>query len=236
MKPEDIKIQRREVFNPSAVSLREIEGKDGIIEGVAIVTNVETVLYEGSDWREIEVIDPSCITPEFLAQQDIKLNLLHERNSTIARTPNSLRVESREDCLHFEADAPDCDLGKRAQALIANGTYTGCSFEFYAKDYAVSERQGADGKTEYLIRHTAFEKITALTIAMDPQYESTSVKAREIYLAEHPEAHRETEAEEAERLANDQARAEAEAKAKREQEIRDRQIAQIRRETELLYN
>jgi phage head maturation protease len=164
--------------------MREGEGSN-IIEGVAIVTNKETVLYEGSDWREIEVIDPSCINEAFIREQDITLNLLHDRSSSIARTPQSLRVESREDGLHFEADVPDCDLGKRAQALIANGTYTGCSFEFWPKDYTTSERRGADGKTEYVIRHTAFKKIDALTIAMKPAYSQTSVGLREAMEDDH---------------------------------------------------
>ena len=223
METKEIKLQKREVFNPSAVSLREEEGKAGIIEGVAIVTNKETVLWEGHDYREVEVIDPSCLNAEFLAQQDIKLNLLHDRDASIARTPNSLRIESREDGLHFEADIPDCDLGKRAKALIDNGTYKGCSFEFYAKDYEVSERTAADGKTEYVIRHKAFEKITALTIAMDPAYEQTSVKAREIFQAEHPDNH---EAEE-------DAKREAEAKAAREAEnMKQREMDAQRRRSQ----
>ena len=174
---KDITLEKREVFTPEGVKMREGEGN--IIEGVAIVTNKETVLYEGKDWREIEVIDPSCINEAFIREQDITLNLLHDRSSSIARTPQSLRVESREDGLHFEADVPDCDLGKRAQALIANGTYTGCSFEFWPKDYTTTERRGADGKTEYVIRHTAFKKIDALTIAMKPAYDQTSVGLRE---------------------------------------------------------
>ena len=136
-----------------------------------------------------------------------------------------IRIDAREDGLHFEADVPECDLGQRARALIGNGTYTGCSFEFYAKDYSVSERTAADGKTEYLIRHTAFEKITALTIAMDPAYEQTSVKAREIYQAEHQPVEPTAEEREA------QAKA---AAAKREQVIRDAEIARIHREMELL--
>jgi phage head maturation protease len=182
---EKLKLQEREVFTPDAVSLREQQDGNGIIDGVAVVTNKEVVLDECADYREIEVIDPSCLNEAFLAEQDIKLNLLHERKASFARTPQSLRVFAREDGLHFEAEVPDCDLGKRAQALIGNGTYTGCSFEFYPRDYDVSERAGADGKPEYVIRHRAFEKITALTIAMDPAYKQTSVNAREIYLAAH---------------------------------------------------
>ena len=148
---------------------------------MAIVTEKETVLWEGSDYREIEVISQSCINREFIAKQDMTLNLLHNRDESFARTPNSLRVEPREDGLHFEADVPDCDLGKRARALTENGTYSGCSFEFYPKDYQVSERQAADGKTEYVIRHTAFERITALTLAMNPAYPTTSVGVRELW-------------------------------------------------------
>lgn len=229
MNKDEIKLQKREVFTAGGVHLREDGEKDNIIDGVAIVTNQETVLYEGSDWREIEVIDPSCLNAEFLAAQDIKLNLLHERRDTIARTPN-LNVFAGEDGLHFNTEAPDCDLGKRAKALIGNGTYTGCSFEFYPKDYTVSERTAADGKTEYVIRHTAFEKITALTIAMDPAYENTSVNVREMYLAEHPES------KAAEKAAQEAAQREAEAKAaaQREQAKREAQIARIHREMELL--
>lgn len=222
METKEIKLQKREVFNPSAVSLREEEGKAGIIEGVAIVTNKETVLYEGSDWREVEVIDPSCLNEEFLREQDIKLNLLHDRDATIARTPTSLRIDAREDGLHFEADVPDCDLGKRAKALIENGTYKGCSFEFYAKDYEVSERTAADGKTEYLIRHKAFEKITALTIAMDPAYEQTSVNAREMFQAEHQAEDEEAKAREAAEAAK--ADAEEQARIEREYQHRKRQL------------
>ena len=180
----ELRLSQREVFTPRALSVREDRENKGVIEGVAIVTNQETVLYECAEFREVEVIDPSCLNEAFLREQDIKLNLLHDRKSTIARTPDSLRIVAREDGLHFEADIPDCDLGKRAKALIANGTYTGCSFEFYAKDYSVQERTGADGKQEYVIRHTAFEKITALTVAMDPAYETTRVSARELYMRE----------------------------------------------------
>ena len=189
----DFKLQdeKRELFNNGCVSFREEADKVGVITGVAIVTNKETVLYEGADWREIEVIDPSCINEAFIREQDIKLNLLHNRDESIARTPQSLRVESREDGLHFEADIPDCDLGQRARALIANGTYTGCSFEFYPKDYTVAERTGADGKTEYVIRHTAFAAIDALTIAMSPAYKQTSVGLREAFQEDEPQVVRE---------------------------------------------
>lgn len=181
-------LQKRCAFMPSGLAMRE-DSEQPTVSGVAIVVNTETVLYEGSDWREIEVIDPAAITREFIDTQDIKLNLLHERNSSFARCnkgAGSLVLDTREDGLHFECPLPDCDLGKRAKALIDNGTYTGCSFEFYPSDYEVSERTANDGKTEYVIRHKAFARVGAITIGMDPAYEQTSVGLREIYREAHP--------------------------------------------------
>ena len=165
-KPKITPTEKREHYSAGKFSVREGEDKGKVIEGVAIVTEQETVLWEGSDYREIEVIAQSCIAPDFIAKQDMAINLLHNRDESFARTPNSLRVESREDGLHFEADVPDCDLGKRAQALTENGTYQGCSFEFYPKDYEVSERKAADGKTAY---------------------PTTSVGVRELYREQHPD-------------------------------------------------
>ena len=204
-KPQITPTEKREYYSAGQFSIRESEDKGKTIEGVAIVTEQETVMWEGSDYREIEVIAQSCIAPDFIAKQDMTINLLHNRDESFARTPNSLRVESREDGLHFEADVPDCDLGKRAQALTANGTYKGCSFEFYPKDYEVSERKAADGKTEYVIRHTAFEKIVALTLAMNPAYPTTSVGVRELYREQHPETREDEEAKRKERELEEQA-------------------------------
>ena len=191
--------EKREVFCAGSLAVREDNDKK-VIEGVAIVTEQETVLWEGSDYREIEVIAQSCINREFIAQQNMTLNLLHNRDESFARTQKSLRVEPREDGLHFEADIPDCDLGKRARALTENGTYQGCSFEFYPKDYEVTEREAADGKKEYVIRHTAFERITALTLALNPAYPTTSVGVRELYREQHPDNdNQETEEQKRER-------------------------------------
>ena len=202
--------EKREVFCAGELAVRSSDDKGKTIAGVAIVTEQETVLWEDSEYREIEVIARSCIDPAFIAKQDMTLNLLHNRDESFARTPNSLRVESREDGLHFEADVPDCDLGKRAAALTENGTYKGCSFEFYPKDYQVSERQAADGKKEYVIRHTAFERVSALTLAMNPAYPTTSVGVRELYREQHPDTQEE---ERKQRELEEQEQKEREARA-----------------------
>lgn len=176
------KLQKRSLFQQTGLHLRE-EKENDTIEGVAIVANVETVLYEGSTYREIEVIDPSAISADFIATQDIKINLLHEREYTFGRNnkgKGSLVLNPRETQLEFSHPV-DSEIAKQARDLIKNGTYSGCSFEFWPKDYEVTEREAADGKKDYIVRHKAFERISAITIGMDPAYQDTSVSLRELY-------------------------------------------------------
>lgn len=178
------KLQLRHIS--AGLQVREGEGdnESRTIVGHAIITGVETTLYEDDDYREIEIINKSCLKEDFLKDQDIKLNLLHEREYTIARNNKgngNLSYEVREDGLHFEVEAPKCDIGDRALELVRAGVYTGCSFEFYPEEHSIDVREGKDGKQEYVIEHTKFRSLSALTIALDPAYEQTSVNLREEY-------------------------------------------------------
>ena len=219
---------------PTGLKMREAaEGateESRVIEGCAVVFNQETILWDGKYERIRETIDPSCITAEFLAEQDIKLNLLHERENSLCRNnkgAGTLQLELREDGLYFSAEMPRCDLGERCLELVKNGTYTGCSFEFFTGAYDEEHTTLPDGREDILIRHTAFEKITALTIAMDPAYEQTSVSARE---CQKREADKDAEA----------ARRETEEKAREEEENRraDEQaiIAEQERKMQAMYH
>lgn len=182
-------MDKRIIFTASGLHIREsqVKGEESrIIEGRAVVFNEETVLYDSPGYREIEKIAPSCVTSDFLATQDVKLNMLHDRVSTLARSnrgKGTLEMEVREDGLYVAVEAPKCDLGDRALALVANGTYIGFSFEFWPGDYTVEERSGND----YVVTHTRFERLSAITIAMDPAYENTSIKLREEWQKEHGE-------------------------------------------------
>jgi phage head maturation protease len=80
----------------------------------------------------------------------------------------------------FEFEAPRCDIGDRCLEMVRRGDYSGCSFEFYPKDYEVERTKGSDGKDEVIIRHKSFEFLSALTIGMDPAYKQTSVNVREV--------------------------------------------------------
>lgn len=184
------------LFTPETMHVREHVREDGTKEpsrtiyGRAVVFNkvFEYEDYWGDKYRE--TIKPSACTKEFLESQDIKLNLLHKREMSIARSncgEGNLRYSVNDEGVDFEFEAPNCDLGDRALEMVRSGVYTGCSFEFYPKDYEC-KKITEEGKTVYEINHTAFEKLTAFTIAMDPAYKETTVDCRERYEVSAPAA------------------------------------------------
>ena len=184
------------LFTPETMHVREHVREDGTKEpsrtiyGRAIVFNK---VCEYEDWwgdKYRETIKPSACTKEFFETQDVKLNLLHKRDMSIARSNcgvGNLRISVNNEGVDFEFEAPNCDLGDRALEMVRSGVYTGCSFEFYPKDYECKKKE-ENGVTVYEINHTGFEKLTAFTIAMDPAYKETTVDCRERYEVSAPAA------------------------------------------------
>jgi HK97 family phage prohead protease len=159
------------------------EGESRTITGRAIVFNKESEVLD--DWGERfrEIILPEAVTAQWLGTQDVKMNMLHERELTIARCnkgKGSMRLAVDAEGVTFEFEAPNCDLGDRCLEMVRRGDYSGCSFEFMPMDYDVERKEGKDGKTDVTIRHKKFEFLSALTIGMDPAYKQTSVNAREV--------------------------------------------------------
>ena len=160
---------------------QDAQGESRTIVGRAIVFNAESEMLDDWGYRFREVIKPEACTMEFLNSQDIKMNMLHSRDLTIARCnkgEGSMRLSVDEQGVSFEFDAPKCDIGDRCLEMVRRGDYSGCSFEFYPEEYDVEEREG--GKDVKII-HKKFRALTALTIGMDPAYKQTTVNARELY-------------------------------------------------------
>ena len=192
------------------LSVRELapdeKGESRTITGTAIVFDVESEILDGWGREFREIIKPEACTKEWLDTQDIKMNMLHDRQLTIARCnkgEGSLRLSVDEKGVNFEFDAPKCDIGDRCLEMVRRGDYSGCSFEFWPKSYDIDERE--DG---VLITHRELGGISALTIGMDPAYRQTSVNARELW--EETEKGKAEKAERERLQAEEQARAEAE--------------------------
>ena len=196
----------------------DAQGESRTITGTAIVFDAESEVLDDWGYRFREVIKPEACTMEFLNSQDIKMNMLHDRDLTLARCnkgQGSMRLSVDEKGVNFEFEAPKCDIGDRCLEMVRRGDYSGCSFEFYPKDYDV-ERNGNDVK----ITHRSFEFISALTIGLDPAYRQTSVNAREVGVPQETEE--EKKAREAKEAA-DKAKAEQEKADAAEREYKYRQ-------------
>ena len=134
---------------PCRLMVREANtGAEGDGAGSRTITGTAIVFdqpFDSQDWRGNtyrEMIAKSAVTSDFLKSQDIKMNLLHNRRDTLARWnrgEGNLKVWVEEDGVKFEFEAPACDLGDRCLALVRAGVYSGCSFEFWPKDYEVKE-------------------------------------------------------------------------------------------------
>lgn len=186
----------------------DAQGESRTITGTAIVFDAESEVLDDWGYRFREVIKPEACTMEFLNSQDIKMNMLHDRDLTLARCnkgTGSLRLSVDEKGVNFEFEAPKCDIGDRCLEMVRRGDYSGCSFEFWPEDYDVEEREG--GK-DVKITHKKFRALTALTIGMDPAYKQTSVNARELY-DETPAGKKAKEEAEAQKQREEQEKQEA---------------------------
>lgn len=203
------------------------------IVGTAIVFNAESEVLD--DWGERfrEVILPEAASMAFLNTQDIKMNLLHERELTLARCNKgigNMRLSVDNYGVNFEFEAPKCDIGDRALELVRAGVYNGCSFEFYPQDY-----EKVEVGDEVKIIHKRFKRITALTLGMDPAYRQTSVNAREMYESTPGGAAAKEAKEKADREAKEKADREAqEQKQREEQEKADAMQREMQRRADTL--
>jgi single-strand DNA-binding protein len=84
------------------------------------------------------------------------------------------------------ADFPSCVAFGRTAEVIAKYFKKGHLIGIVGR-IQTGSYDGKDGKKEYVVRHTKFARIGAITIGMDPAYEQTSVGLREMYRETHNE-------------------------------------------------
>lgn len=218
------RLQQRTRFIATGVEVREDGSDNRVLKGKAVCFNEVTTLWDGKYYVEREIIAPSCITEDFLREQDVKLNLLHNRNESIARNnkgEGTLKFELRADGLYWEAEMPKCDLGDRALELVRNKTYTGCSFEFYPEEYTEAVTTLPDGREETTVTITKFRALTALTIALDPAYEGTSVSEREAFQKREIDFDKKEAEAKAQREAEEKREAEKKTLARKSRELQE---------------
>lgn len=154
-----------------------VEKDSRTIRGVAIRFNEESVELGFGDLRFREVISSDAITPETLANSDIKAYMGHNVDKLLARSnmgSGTLKLELREDGLYFEFEAPNTASGDEALELIRRGDIRGCSFAFW--DALSTWEERADGT--YLRTITSLPHLDDVSIVVTPAYTCTEVSVR----------------------------------------------------------
>ena len=109
----------------------DAQGESRTITGTAIVFDAESEVLDDWGYRFREVIKPEACTMEFLNSQDIKMNMLHDRDLTLARCnkgTGSLRLSVDEKGVNFEFEAPKCDIGDRCLEMVRNNSFPHCIY------------------------------------------------------------------------------------------------------------
>lgn len=172
------------------LNARECNNEEGkkqrTIEGYAVVFGEKSqVLY---DWRQKEeffreIIEPTAITTEDLANYDVRANLYHQGNKLLGRWNGSntggLELIVDERGVKFICDLPDCADGKTAYELVTRGIVDGCSFAFTDGSNAGDVTWGKD-EDGIPVRHVnRIGGMYDVCITPDPAYQQTSVSARD---------------------------------------------------------
>ena len=167
--------------------IREVAEGDApsrIIEGYGIVFDeLSRVLRDFEDLPPYrEIIETGAVTEEDLKGFDIKMTMYHNREKLLARSrfgEGTLNLSVDEVGVKYEFEAPNTVDGDTALELVKRGDLFGSSFIFWVGMTDFTREKGEDGI--YIHRIKKILRIDDMTIAADPAYEQTSVKAREAY-------------------------------------------------------
>lgn len=148
------------------------EGDELKLEGLAVVFNRSTVLYESNGIQYKEIISPTAL--DATDMKDVVLRYNHEGSFIIlARTRNgSLMLEKRSEGLYMVATLQsDIRTHREVYAAIKSGLVDKMSFAF-------STAEGGDRYDEYTRTITNIRKLFDVSIVDQPAYAETWVEAR----------------------------------------------------------
>lgn len=169
-------------FQPRIREMEEGGGSGRVIEGYAIVFDVESRMLVDywEDYREI--IEKGAITEEDLAGMDLKMTIWHNRERLLARSNKgvgTLKFKVDDIGVQYEFEAPNTPDGDTALELVKRGDLSGSSFTYWTDES--SNVRYTENEEGVLIRHVKrINMVYEMTIASDPAYTQTSVTAREI--------------------------------------------------------
>lgn len=148
------------------------------IEGVAITFDQWSRDLGGFK----EIIRKGAVTQELINTSDVIMNVNHQDDKMVARCVNgngTLKLDLREDGLHFSFEAPTTQLGDELLYNVRNGNLFECSFCFTIDTKDATAEKWTRGANNELKREIF--KINGLydcSIVNHAAYPTTSCSAR----------------------------------------------------------
>ena len=125
-----------------------------------------------------ERISPSALPASMLENADIFAYFNHDWSKVLARTPNSLKLDLRDDGLYYEFEAPNTQDGNDLLEHIKRGEMYGTSFAFSLPEDGSGEVWTKQEDGTYLREIVMFDALYEISPVYTPAYPTTSVSAR----------------------------------------------------------
>lgn len=147
-----------------------------MVEGLAVVFDSES-----RDMGFIETIDKNAISEETIKNSDIFATLDHDKSRGIlARSrygEGTLKLELKDDGLHYSFDAPNSPLGDELLEYLTRGEITTSSFAFVVdKENGDEWFRGDDGKLRRNIKK--IYRLYDVSPVFEPAYLDTDCAKR----------------------------------------------------------
>ena len=156
--------------------IRRADQESRKVEGLAVVFNSES-----RDMGFIETIDKNAITEETIKNSDIFATLDHDKSRGIlARSrygEGTLKLELKDDGLHYSFDAPNSPLGDELLEYLTRGEITTSSFAFVVdKENGDEWYRGDDGHLRRNIKK--IHRLYDVSPVFEPAYLETDCAKR----------------------------------------------------------
>ena len=125
-----------------------------------------------------ERINPSALPASMLENADIFAYFNHDWSKVLARTPNSLKLDLRDDGLYYEFEAPNTQDGNDLLEHIKRGEMYGTSFAFSLPEDGSGEVWTKQEDGTYMREIIMFDALYEISPVYTPAYPTTSVSAR----------------------------------------------------------
>lgn len=156
-------------------TIKRANEQSRLVEGTAIVFNSES-----QDLGFREVIEPTAIDADTIAQSDIFALLNHDENRGIlARSrygTGTLNLTIEQDGLHYSFEAPKTALGDELLSYLSRGEITSSSFAFTIAEGGDKWERDINGGLHRTI--TKIDRLFDVSPVFEPAYLATSANCR----------------------------------------------------------